>query len=170
MDGKVLLYDSNDVKIGETYIRRARQLVKQQRAFWVDESQQAIRFAPGMENLDDALAADMDESKPIQDLDTLVDKELMKLAKRRVQARFGFKLHCSICVIISVFLVMIYLLTDRGGYFWPIWPMLALGLGIVIHWMVYKQVCGGNMNDEIAFEYEKLKYRRSYVENERRKS
>ena len=170
MDGKVLLYDSNDVKIGETYIRRARQLVKQQRAFWVDESQKAIKFAPGMENLDDALAVEMDESQSIRGLDTLVDTELMKLAKRRVQARFGFKLHIFISIIISVFLVMIYLLTDRGGYFWPIWAMLPLGFGVVIHGIVYKHVCGSNMNDEIAFEYEKLKYRRSYVGNEDRRS
>ena len=56
MDGKVILFDSNDVKIGETYMRRARQLVRQQRAMWTDESQRAIKFAPGMENADDALS------------------------------------------------------------------------------------------------------------------
>jgi|GEM_PF-5298369 len=52
MDNKVLLLDSNNVKIGETFIRRAKQLVKQQRAAWVDDTQSAIRFAPGMENMD----------------------------------------------------------------------------------------------------------------------
>ena len=46
MESKVLLYDSNDVKIGETFTRRARQLVKQQRASWINENQDAIRFAP----------------------------------------------------------------------------------------------------------------------------
>jgi len=44
MENKVLLYDSNDVKIGETFIRRARQLVKQQRGEWSDESQTAVKF------------------------------------------------------------------------------------------------------------------------------
>ena len=61
MDGKILLYDSNDVKIGETYIRRARQLVKQQRATWTDDSQKAIKFSPGMETLDDAPQNNLEE-------------------------------------------------------------------------------------------------------------
>jgi len=54
MENKVSLYNSNDIKIGETFPRRARQLVKQQRAKWIDGSQSSIRFAPGMENMDTA--------------------------------------------------------------------------------------------------------------------
>jgi len=52
MENKITLYNSNNTRIGETFERRARQLVRQQRAMWVDESQTAIRFAPGMENMD----------------------------------------------------------------------------------------------------------------------
>ena len=163
MDGKVLLYDSKDVKIGETYIRRARQLVKQQRASWVDDSQRAVRFAPGMENLDDTGTVE-------QDSGTLTDMELMKLAKQRVHARFAFKLHCSISLVLSAFLITIYLLTDPGGHFWPIWPMMAFGLSVIIHWIVFKIVNGDNMNDEIAFEYEQLKYKHSFVSNEDRRN
>ena len=61
MENKVSLYNSNDIKIGETYARRARQLVKQQRAMWIDESQTSIRFAPGKENMD-AVDASIEES------------------------------------------------------------------------------------------------------------
>ena len=57
METKVSLYNSHDEKIGETFIRRAKQLVKRQRAVWVDDSRTAIRFAPGMENMDE-IAAD----------------------------------------------------------------------------------------------------------------
>jgi len=46
MEGKVLLFDANGVEIGETYTRRARQLVKQQRAIWADDSHTAIQFMP----------------------------------------------------------------------------------------------------------------------------
>ena len=168
MDDKVLLYNSNDVKIGETYARRARQLVKQQRALWVDDSQKAIRFAKGMENLDDTVIADTDKNLPAQD-GTSADKELMKLARRRVHTRFAFNLHRSISLILSVFLIMIYLLTG-GGYFWPVWPILALGLSVAIHGVVFKMVSGDSMNDKIAFEYEQLKYRNSYVDNESKRS
>ena len=51
MENKITLYTSDGVKIGETFTRRASQLVKQQRAMWTDDSQTAIRFAPGMENM-----------------------------------------------------------------------------------------------------------------------
>ena len=52
MENKVSLYNSGNVKIGETFSRRARQLVRQQRAMWIDDTQTSVRFAPGMENMD----------------------------------------------------------------------------------------------------------------------
>ena len=165
MEGKVLLYDSNDVKIGETFVRRARQLVKQQRASWISDNQDAIRFAPGMEKLDDAAADDMYDKKLLQS----TDDELMKLAKRRVHARFAFNLHRSIVLVLSVFFVAIYLLTDSGGYFWPVWPMFGLGLSTVIHWIVYKVVSGDEMADKIAHEYEMLKHRHLYDDDKYRR-
>ena len=60
MEEKVFLYDSNNKKIGKTYIRRARQLVKQQRAFWVDNTQKAIRFVAEMESLEEAVIIEED--------------------------------------------------------------------------------------------------------------
>jgi len=56
MENKVVLYNSNDIKIGETYVRRAKQLVSRQRANWIDENQTAIRFYPEMENMDGTVA------------------------------------------------------------------------------------------------------------------
>jgi len=163
MEGKVLLYDSNDIKIGETFTRRARQLVKQQRASWINENQDAIRFAPGMENFDATSIDDVGKKRPMRSLDT--EDELMKLAKRRVYARFAFELHGSIALALSVLFVVIYMLTNMGGYFWPIWPAFGLGVTVAIHWVVYKVVSGDGMNDKISIEYEKLKYRHSYVDN-----
>ena len=172
MENKVLLYDSNDIKIGETFARRARQLVKQQRASWTNENQDAVRFAPGMENFDKledfenidnshaTSSDDAGEKRPAGSSGT--DDKLMTLAKRRVYARFAFKLHALISLALSVFLVVVYIGTDMGGYFWPIWPVFALGVGVAVHWFVYKIVTGTGMNDEITVEYEKLKYRRSY--------
>ena len=159
MESKVLLYDSNNVKIGETFIRRARQLVKQQRASWIDEKQDAIRFAPGMENLDDTMDDDIHEKKLAKSSGE--DEELMKLAKQRVHARIGFNLHRSISVIICAFLILIYFITG-GGYFWPIWPIFGLGLSVAIHGVVFKIVNGDDMTSKIAFEYEQLKHMESY--------
>lgn len=49
MEDKVILYDANNAKLGETFMRRARQLVSQQRAEWIDDSHSAIRFAPDVD-------------------------------------------------------------------------------------------------------------------------
>jgi len=62
MENKVSLYNSNGVKIGETFPRRARQLVRQQRAMWIDDSQSSIRFAPNMENMDTDENSSIEES------------------------------------------------------------------------------------------------------------
>ena len=45
-DTKITLYDAENQRIGETFSRRARQLVKQQRALWTDDTHTAIRFIP----------------------------------------------------------------------------------------------------------------------------
>jgi len=166
MEGKVLLYDSNDVKIGETFIRRAKQLVKQQRASWIGDNHDAIRFAPGMEKLDDTMADGIYVRQSIQSMDA--DKDLLKLAKRRVHARFAFKLHCSIALVLSALVVVIYMLTDRGGYFWPVWPMLSFGVSVAIHGVVCKIVNGDDMTYKISLEYERLKHRHSYGDNKDR--
>jgi len=155
MESKVILYDANGVKIGATFVRRARQLVKQQRASWVNDGQEAIRFAPGMEHLDDTPMGDVHEGFATEG----VDAALMKIAKRRVYARFAFNLHLAIAVSIVCVLVFIYMLTDRGGYFWPIWPMLGLGISLVIHGVVNKLANSSEMEDKIAMEYEQLKNR-----------
>ena len=162
MEGKVILYDSNNIKIGETFVRRARQLVKQQRASWVSDDQTAIRFAPGMEKADDLIDDHTHETYTAHSTD--IDADLLNLARKRVRAWFAFKLHLSLAIIINVFLIMVYMLTDRGGYFWPIWPMLGMGVGAVIHWVIYKIVTGDDMNNKVAMEYERLKFRRTFTE------
>jgi len=163
MEGKVLLYDSNNVKIGETFFRRAKQLVKKQRAIWVDEHQDAIRFAPGMEHMHDSITDDFHEEVSVDF--SGADDELLKLAKRRVYSRFAFKLHSSIVLVICVFLTLIHLFTNPAGFFWPIFPITGLGFSVAIHWLVNKLVNEG-MASQIAQEYEELKHLRMYGKNE----
>jgi len=63
MENKVTLYNSNNIKIGETYMRRARQLVRQQRAIWTDSYETAIRFAPGADNANASTGGDVEENQ-----------------------------------------------------------------------------------------------------------
>lgn len=83
------------------------------------------------------------------------DHELMKLAKRRVYSRKAFCVHLTVCAAITVMLVIIYFVTSYGEYFWPLWPMIGLGMGIVVHAIVFSSIF--NSEDKVKAEYDRLK-------------
>ena len=45
----------------------------------------------------------------------------------------ALKVHLYTYVSVIAFLVAIYVLTNLGGYFWPIWPAMGWGVAIAIH-------------------------------------
>ena len=53
-------------------------------------------------------------------------------AIRRIRAKRDFRLHITAYVVVNSFLVLIWWLTG-AGYFWPMWPMLGWGIGLVLH-------------------------------------
>jgi 2TM domain len=58
-------------------------------------------------------------------------------AVRRLQARREFYQHITAYVIVNAGLIVIWALTS-GGYFWPVWPLLGWGIGLVFHgWSVF---------------------------------
>jgi signal transduction histidine kinase len=52
--------------------------------------------------------------------------------KRRMTT--GFALHLGISLIFSAMLTGIWRFAD-GGYYWPVWPMLAFAIMLAIHWL-----------------------------------
>ena len=123
MEAKILLYDSNDVKIGETFMRRARQLVKQQRATWVDDRQNAIRFAPDAEDWEEApLFPALEHKEPDDDW-------IIALAEKRLRARKLFMLH-SIVLLPAFF--MFFVIATVIANTWhsePAWLFIGLTFG-----------------------------------------
>lgn len=104
MENKVMLYNSDGVKIGETFVRRANQLVKQQRAAWVDDEQKAIKFAPGMENMD------------VNDEASRKSEEyIIALAEKRIKTRKMFKIHsiAFLPVLMFIYLFFVGLASSR---------------------------------------------------------
>jgi len=86
----------------------------------------------------------------------MTDKELYKQAKKRVEAKRSVTIHFMTYVIIMVFLTAIYWVTDTGGYFWPIWPMMGWGVGVAIHAAtVFASL--KNFDSEVEKEFIKLK-------------
>ena len=53
-------------------------------------------------------------------------------AIRRIQAKRGFWVHFAVYLAVNALLVLIWAVTS-GGYFWPVWPMLGWGIGVVAH-------------------------------------
>ena len=66
-------------------------------------------------------------------------EEERKYAIRRLKARVIFRQHLITYVAVNLFLVVIWALTDYGGYFWPVWPIAGWGVAIVLHgWETYR--------------------------------
>jgi hypothetical protein len=60
-------------------------------------------------------------------------------AVKRIEAKRAFRFHLALYLLVNLFLIVIWALTGHG-YFWPIWPILGWGIGIVFHgWAVYLQ-------------------------------
>jgi len=130
MEGKVILLDASGVEIGETYTRRARQLVKQQRAIWADDTHTAIQFAPDSEE-EWGLPP---EPKPTPPPTPDKSGALYAIAAKRIQDRRRMIMH-SLLFIPGFFLIWMFSevlsgwrLTHAGhlglGFVWGVWTMI----------------------------------------------
>lgn len=79
------------------------------------------------------------------------DEEIWRLAKARVD----FKWSLMAYFVINASLVAFWFLTSsHHHYFWPIWPIMGWGIGIVFQ---YFHAYHGNKVVSVRNEYEKLK-------------
>jgi len=61
-----------------------------------------------------------------------VTDEQRQWAIRRIRAKRGFWVHFAVYFAVNALLVLIWAMTS-GGYFWPVWPLLGWGIGVVAH-------------------------------------
>jgi len=63
----------------------------------------------------------------------LRDKAVRQLKKKR-----DFRGHLLVYILVNTFLVVIWLLTDPNGFFWPVFPIAGWGIGVIMNaWDVY---------------------------------
>ena len=73
-----------------------------------------------------------------------------ELAKRKVDAIIGFKVHFIVYLGVNALLLLLnLLLLNRTGadgkplsfvaYFWCVWPIACWGLGVFLHYMAVRQ-------------------------------
>ena len=60
------------------------------------------------------------------------DEVLRQRALKSLKAKQDFKVHLTSYLVVNGFLVVLWAVTGRG-YFWPIWPILGWGVGLLFH-------------------------------------
>jgi 2TM domain len=84
------------------------------------------------------------------------DESLRERAVKRLKKRQDFYGHVLVYVMVNTFLVVIWSLTDGHGFFWPVFPIVGWGIGVVMNaWDVFR----GDEFDEqqIRREVERLR-------------
>jgi 2TM domain len=77
------------------------------------------------------------------------DPKLWAIAQRRA----SFKSHLISYVVMNAFFWVIWYLTNRGGYPWPVWPAFGWGIGLAFH---YVSAYVNPHENQVEKEYEKL--------------
>jgi hypothetical protein len=65
--------------------------------------------------------------------DVRTDEDLRKQALERVKKRRDFWPHLLVYLMVNALLVVVWVMTSSGGFFWPIFPIAGWGIGIVMH-------------------------------------
>lgn len=63
------------------------------------------------------------------------EEEIYEEAKKRVKAKRDFYSHLGAWVLVNVVLVVIWALTDFGGYPWFLWPLGIWGVFVLSHFV-----------------------------------
>jgi hypothetical protein len=98
---------------------------------------------------------------PTSTADPDPDRDLRRIAKRRVDLKMGFYGHLLVYVCVNAGLFALNHLV--GGFRWSVFPLLGWGLGLAIHGLVVAvQLMGGSDLRErmLQQEIERLKQRR----------
>jgi hypothetical protein len=78
------------------------------------------------------------------------DRAVAQLKKQR-----DFRGHLLIYVLVNAFLVVIWAVTDVHGFFWPVFPIVGWGIGVVMNaWDVYwrREITEEDIQREIKHE------------------
>jgi hypothetical protein len=81
---------------------------------------------------------------------TARDRAITQLKKRR-----DFRGHLLIYVLVNTFIVVIWAVTGATGFFWPVFPIVGWGIGVVMNaWDVYwrPQITEDDVQREIERE------------------
>jgi len=65
----------------------------------------------------------------------MTEEEIYEEAKKRVKAKRDFYGHFGAWATVNIILVIVWTLTDLGGYPWFLWPLGIWGVFVLIHFL-----------------------------------
>jgi hypothetical protein len=82
---------------------------------------------------------------------------LRELAITQLRRKRGMQAHILAYVAVNLFLNAIWLVTTPGGFYWPVFPLVGWGIGLVFNiWDVYS---GPPTEEQIERETHRLAHR-----------
>ncbi len=85
------------------------------------------------------------------------DEELREIAKKRIEARKGFRMHLLVYLLVNAFLIIIYWINTPGGYPWFVYPLCGWGIGLAAHALETRNILSKKNVDDIDDEVERLR-------------
>jgi hypothetical protein len=77
--------------------------------------------------------------------------DLRQRALQRLKKRHDFYGHLLVYTLVNAFIVLIWALTAGHGFFWPVFPMVGWGIGVIMNaWDVF----GSDEFDEVKIQRE----------------
>ena len=81
---------------------------------------------------------------------------LRERAVRRLKKRRDFGAHLLMYTMVNAFLVAIWAMSDRHGFFWPVFPLAGWGIAVVMNaWDVYRS--DEPTEEQISHEVDRIK-------------
>ena len=60
------------------------------------------------------------------------DAGVREEARRRLKAKNDFKIFLAVAIVVMLIVLVVWFVTSGpGSYFWPIWPIIGLSIGLL---------------------------------------
>jgi peptidoglycan/LPS O-acetylase OafA/YrhL len=67
-----------------------------------------------------------------------VQEDERQKARSRIKKRRDLRTHAVVYILVNAAIVVIWAITDQSGFFWPLFPIVFWGIGLVMNaWDVY---------------------------------
>jgi cyanate permease len=93
--------------------------------------------------------------------DDSLDPALLELAKKSLKKKRDAKEFLIVTLAVNAILVGVWWFTTPTGYFWPMWVMFGMGIGVMFAYLDAYTVIGAKpiTDEDIRAEAEKMRKR-----------